>query len=159
MSSFIFCVEQLISSKKVSSNRVSSYRNSSSWYPPSSSVQLQKKSSCSSALKKWNCSNNRLSWFEQFHFLCRAVDFFKKVSSNHVSSYHNSSSWYAPSSSGQLKKDKRDGWSPVEVALPQFLTKKSNWVKLEIELVELVFVFVFVFVFYTNKTIKYFVGD
>jgi hypothetical protein len=59
----------------------------------------------------------------------------------------------------QLKKDNRDGWSPVEVALPQFLTKKSNWVKLEIELDELVFVFVFVFVFFTNKTIKYFAGD
>jgi hypothetical protein len=56
-------------------------------------------SSCLSARKKFNCPNNWWSRFEQFCFLCRAVDFFKKVLSNHMSSYHNSSSWYAPNSS------------------------------------------------------------
>jgi hypothetical protein len=53
-------------------------------------------SSCSSARKKWNCSKNRLSRFEQFHFLCRAVDFVKKVSRKRVSSNRISSRWSWP---------------------------------------------------------------
>ncbi len=49
-----------------------------------------------SACKRIYCSNNRLSQFEQFGFLCRAVDFFKKVSRNCVLSYRNSSSRTSP---------------------------------------------------------------
>jgi hypothetical protein len=36
-------------------------------------------SSHSSSLRNKNCLNNRLVWFEQFHLLCRAVAFSKKV--------------------------------------------------------------------------------
>jgi hypothetical protein len=50
-------------------------------------------SSCLSARKKNNCLNNRLSRFEQFRFLCWAVDFFKKVLHNRVSSYCNLSTF------------------------------------------------------------------
>jgi hypothetical protein len=63
-------------------------------------------SSCSSAYKKWNCSKNRLSQFEQFHFLCWAVENSEKVLSNCVSSYCNLSSWYAPDNNAFIKKKK-----------------------------------------------------
>ncbi len=69
---------------------------SSSWNLSSCNLSRCVLSSWPSHSKNKSCSKNKLSWFEQFHFLCRAVDFFKKVSSKCLSSYRNSKSWPFP---------------------------------------------------------------